>query len=173
MNPEIYGLYHAEKTVETKETQPTLYMGERKSLTESSGKNTAPYGQVPMQSDITLKKEKVRNGLWQDTGKRTEVYDIINSGPNHRYMIVTNKGPVLVHNCIQAVARDILTEALIRLEKSGFPMVAHIHDEVISELPENTNKTLNEFISIMSENPRWAEGLPLAAEGWKGKRYRK
>lgn len=77
-------------------------------------------------------------------------------------------------NITQATARDLLAEALFRLEDAGFQTVAHIHDELVVEVPESCDDQVVEQIEeLMSVQPKWAYGLPLAAEGWRGPRYRK
>lgn len=80
-------------------------------------------------------------------------------------------GGKLAENVTQAVARDILSEALIRLDKAGFNLVLHIHDEIIAE--EKIGASLEAFERVMAEGPEWLKGCPMEVKGWKGKRYRK
>lgn len=81
-------------------------------------------------------------------------------------------GGKLVENCVQAVARDCLAQAIERLEAAGLPVVFHIHDEVVIDCPEDT-ATLDDVVSIMSSPIPWAPGLPLNADGWIGKFFKK
>lgn len=81
-------------------------------------------------------------------------------------------GGLFVENIVQAIARDLLADAMLRLEAHGFRVVLTVHDEVVCEVDEGT-KSLDEFLAIMRSAPDWAEGLPIAAEGWAGRRYRK
>ena len=100
------------------------------------------------------------------------VYDLLNCGPRSRFTVLTEAGPVVVHNCTQAVCRDVLAEGLLRLEANGFPIVLHVHDEAVAEVPIGT-RALEEFIQILTVVPSWAEGFPISASGWTGERYRK
>lgn len=82
-------------------------------------------------------------------------------------------GGKLCENVVQAIARDLLAYGMQQVEANGFPIVMHVHDEAVAELPEDTTKTLEEFEKILAKTPEWAKGCPVKAEGWTGKRYRK
>jgi len=82
-------------------------------------------------------------------------------------------GGSLTENADQASSRDLLAEAMYRVDQDErFDLLLSIHDEVIAEAPIGTMK-VSEFESIMSEVPIWAPGMPIEAEGWIGPRLRK
>lgn len=86
------------------------------------------------------------------------------------WTLIETYGAKIVENITQAVARDLLAEAIERLEAAGLPVVFHVHDEVVIDAARfGTDKEmLDRVCRIMSEVPEWAEGLPLAADGWVG-----
>jgi DNA polymerase len=82
-------------------------------------------------------------------------------------------GGAWFENLVQAISRDILAEALKRLENAGFSPVLHIHDEILCEVPRGFG-SVEEFRQLMVQAPTWADGLPIAApECWTGNRFRK
>lgn len=79
----------------------------------------------------------------------------------------------LVENCTQALCRDLLANALLNVEANGYPIVLHVHDEIICETPDSPEYNVAELERLMCELPEWAEGFPLVAEGAEMKRYAK
>jgi len=79
-------------------------------------------------------------------------------------------GGKLTENVTQAFCRDVLFTALTRLRHDGHKVVMHVHDEIVVE---SDTLTLDHLNAILTAPIDWAEGLPLAAEGWVGGRYRK
>lgn len=116
------------------------------------------------------------------------VEDRLNRGPSLRlsyegYNTNPQKGPVgwmrretyggmLFENVVQAAARDIQAEAMVRCEERGYPIVMHTHDELCAEVPEGRG-SVEEMTAIMTERPSWAQWWPIRAAGWRGKRYQK
>ena len=90
----------------------------------------------------------------------------------NQWVETTTYGGKLTENVDQAVSRDIMAEALLRLEANDYPVLMSVHDEAISEVDKDFG-TVEEYCDIMCILPKWAKGLPLKAEGWEGQRYRK
>ena len=81
-------------------------------------------------------------------------------------------GGKLVENCVQAIARDCLAQAIEHLEAAGLPVVFHIHDEVVIDC-DPAAATLEDVVRIMTQPIPWAPGLPLGADGWTGEFFKK
>lgn len=81
-------------------------------------------------------------------------------------------GGILFENIVQAIALDLLDNGLAKAEEAGYPVIGHVHDEILTEVPRGWGDVA-EFEKLICELPAWADGLPLTASGWRGKRYRK
>lgn len=82
-------------------------------------------------------------------------------------------GGVLMENMVQAVVRDLLMQAQLRLREVGYHGLFAVHDEIVAEAPVGQG-TIEQFIRIICERPKWAnEKLPIEAKGYKAERYRK
>lgn len=79
----------------------------------------------------------------------------------------------LVENIVQATARDLMSAAVVRLERAGYPVVMRVHDEIVSEVPEGYGSEA-EFEVLMAQLPEWAAGWPVRCGGtYRAKRYKK
>ncbi len=96
-------------------------------------------------------------------------------GTSGQWIRIDTYGGKLTENIVQATSRDILTHAMINLERAGYPIVLHVHDEIVAEVPRGTAwYSVEEFETIMGRLPAWAADWPVrAAGGWRGRRYRK
>ena len=79
-------------------------------------------------------------------------------------------GGTWTENVVSGISRDLLVEAMQRIEAAGYPIVLHCHDEIVAEVPEGLANT-EEFTHLMTQVPSWASGLPIAAGVWSGPRY--
>ena len=91
-------------------------------------------------------------------------------GENHKWSRIETYGPKIVENCTQAIARDILAESMLRMERAGMHIVGSVHDEAIVEVPVG-RYTVQEVCDIMAINPVWCEDMPLKAAGYSGSYY--
>ena len=92
-------------------------------------------------------------------------------GPQHKWSRINTYGAKLVENCIQAIARDILFDAMQRLHATGLDIVLHCHDEAVLEASPKVS--LEAVCELMARTPPWAKGLPLRADGYESFFYKK
>jgi len=95
-----------------------------------------------------------------------EVGDLMNCGPNSRFMVRNKTGDTFVaHNCSQALARDIFCDMMLRIEEAGLTILFHVHDEVIVECrEEGAAEALATIVRIMSTPPEWIKDIPVSSE---------
>jgi DNA polymerase len=99
------------------------------------------------------------------------VYDIVNCGPRHRFVVAGTKGPLIVHNCVenrtQALSRVNLADdiAEIRMQMPKLQLVMTTHDEVVYLVPsKQAEKAARRIAEIMTTPPAWMPDLPLAVD---------
>ena len=127
---------------------------------------------LPVQLPATYVADHVKTPLTVDPAGREEpVYDLLNCGERHQFVILTRKGPLIVHNCVQATARDVLREAMFALDEQGYQVIAHVHDECIVTEPITSGRTYEDMAKTMCPDIPWAKGLPLEAAGYDGDYY--
>lgn len=101
---------------------------------------------------------------------------IIYKGQNQttkKWEDIETYGGKLAENITQAVARDCLAYTIEQLEAAGYRVVFHIHDEVVIEVENGTEDDLDRVVELMSQPPAWADGLPMAADGWVNEFFKK
>lgn len=111
---------------------------------------------------------KDRSGKPLPYRRRAWVCDAVVGNGTQRRIV---GGPTQVENIIQAIGRDLLTHALVNVERAGFRTVTHVHDEIVTETTGGL--TVERLSSLMCDLPDWAEGLPVEAAGYTTQRYRK
>ena len=121
--------------------------------------------QLPSGRNLAYLKPRLQPNRF---GRMSLTYEGV--GQNHKWARQETYSGRLVENATQAIARDILAEAMDRISAEGLNIVAHVHDEVIIEAPKD-KYTVDEVCKLMSVNPAWCKGLPLAAAGYKGDYY--
>ncbi len=122
---------------------------------------------------------KIKSQLMPYTDRKTgaEVYkDCVEvwgvDSQKKRWAPYFTYGGLLVENAVQAVARDIMADAMLRLKTTGYMPILTCHDEILCEAKIGSG-SIEDMVKIMIEIPEWAVGFPIAAEGWQGDRYRK
>ena len=75
-------------------------------------------------------------------------------------------GGTLAENASQGLARDIFSDMMLRIDAAGYPIILHVHDEVVCEVPEAiADEALSNILNIMSTPPDWIPDIPVSAEG--------
>lgn len=91
----------------------------------------------------------------------------------HQWCELATYGGSLTENAVQATARDLMREAMLRLDETDtYTVILTVHDEVVSEVREGEGD-LKEYEALVAQSPTWADGIPIVAEGWRARRYRK
>jgi DNA polymerase len=126
------------------------------------------YLALPSGRRITYPQARVRASSRFERGEEIVFRDNAKGG----WSEVAEWYGTFTENVVQAISRDLLAGAMLRLEAAGFPVVLHVHDEAVCEVPEDAADT-ERFVSIMTALPDWAVGLPISAKGWSSARYGK
>ena len=121
---------------------------------------------LPSGRKLTYVKPKMGTNRF---GSESVTYEGV--GEQKKWLRLESYGPKFVENIVQATARDILAEAMLRLEAAGYRIVMHVHDEAVIEAPADAS--LEEIAAIMGQTPSWADGLLLRADGYVCDFYKK
>ena len=140
----------------------------------------ALYCWLPSQRALTYHRPRLEANTRSFGGQYALSFEGYNSNPQQGatgWVRMNTYGGKLCENVVQAVARDIQRHAIINLEKRGYPVVLHVYDEDVVEVPKDCG-SIEEVEAIMGTMPTWAtyKGKPWpirAAGGRRGRRYRK
>ncbi len=131
------------------------------------------YCRLPSTRLLAYHKPTVKRVPFFDNMKDTVHFMGVNSTTN-QYEEQRIYGGKFTENIVQGIARDLLAEAMLRCEKAGYPVVMHVHDEIVVEVDNDRPEfSIVVFNDIITDLPGWAKSCPIEAEGWRGKRYRK
>lgn len=98
----------------------------------------------------------------------------MNCGPRHQFVVRGADGQALiVHNCCQAVARDVMAHNMPLIEAAGYEIVLSVHDELVCEAPDDPRYNAEHLAALLCAPPPWAPDMPLAAAGFESYRYKK
>lgn len=95
------------------------------------------------------------------------------TGARKQWGTLRTYGGHLVENAVQAIARDLMAEALLRMRGTNYHPLWSVHDEIVAEVKEGEEGSIKEFESLLTTLPQWAGGCPVSAEAWQAFRYRK
>ncbi|MBC8703532.1 DNA polymerase [Staphylococcus pseudintermedius] len=123
--------------------------------------------EIPSGRSLAYPKARISENDWG-----APVVEYMGLDINRKWAKLKTYGGKLVENIVQATARDLLAVSMLRLDKAGFNIVGHVHDEVIIEIPQNSNG-LAKIEKIMSNPVKWAEGLNLNSDGFTSPFYMK
>jgi DNA polymerase len=125
---------------------------------------------LPSGRKLFYREPKIAQNKW---GRPAVWYKGINQS-TRKWGYLQTYGGKLTENIVQAVARDLLAEAMMAASKAGYRIVMHVHDEIVAEVKQaRAQESLEELERIMSQAPAWAAGLPLAADGYLTPFYKK
>jgi len=111
-----------------------------------------------LNSDFSMTLPSGRKLIYRNVTATPEYSAQVQRGEFHKRLY----GGLLTENLVQATARDLLAEAIIKLENAGYPVVLHVHDEVVCEVPENT--LIDDVKKVMLDLPEWTKNLPVSVD---------
>jgi hypothetical protein len=160
------------RTLLTRELQvgSTTYQYDEQAQHRATGGRTGVKPQDRHREDDAVQQAEIRlaHGITDRTTRlQKQVYDILNCGPRHRFVVRGTEGPFIVHNCVQALARDVLKDYKVQIfAATRHRSVLDVHDELVYIVPtEQAKEHLDTVQSIMRTPPRWWPELVTWSEG--------
>lgn len=138
-------------------------------------RNNFLFCELPSGRRLAYREPSVRWGYKFATSREKSpiLYHFNVDSLSRKWVETKTYGGRLVENVVQAIARDLMAEAMLRIDEAGWDIVLSVHDELIAERDLFSDKTNADFCRLMATLPPWGEGIPVVAEGWSGPRYRK
>ena len=133
---------------------------------------TGDYGQYLTYKSVPDAVVWARFVSEKEQGKPNTTYVVDEPGNSREWCRISTYGGKLSENITQAICRDLLAEAMLRVEAAGYQIVLHVHDEIIVE-GVFTEQDRAKFEAAMCQVPAWAAGFPIKAGCWLAERYRK
>lgn len=133
--------------------------------------NNFLYIELPSKRRLAYKNPQI---IWRETewgSTKALQFEAVNS-KTKKWGVEITWGGKITENIVQAIARDLMMPAMLRLEKARYRGLLMVHDEGICERKKGEG-SLKEFTKILCQTPSWGSGLPIDAKGWIGERYRK
>lgn len=131
------------------------------------------YCTLPSGRKLTYHHPVIRVANTERGEKKQQLQHMTLKSQTGKYDKAHTYGGKLAENITQAICRDILAEAMLRVEESGkYKVIMTVHDELVTTASEGSG-SVQELCNIMSVQPQWAKGFPISAEGYSAKRYRK
>ncbi|MBZ9633047.1 DNA polymerase [Clostridium sp. FP1] len=124
--------------------------------------------QLPSGRKLSYVRPKIEDGKF---GKPVVTYEGMEQ-TTKQWTTLETYGPKIVENIVQATARDCLAEAMFKVQKAGYDIVMHVHDEIIMDVPKGFG-SMDAVNNIFGEPIAWAPGLPLKADGYECNYYMK
>jgi DNA polymerase len=106
----------------------------------------------------------------KEKGESNTTYIVDEPSNTREWCRIATYGGKLSENITQAICRDLLAEAMLRVEAAGYPIVLHVHDEIVVE-GVFTEQDRAKFEALMCQVPAWAAGFPVKAGCWLSERY--
>ena len=169
-NPAIVGLWGdlescAMRAIQTKKKVVSIHQGVTFDCDEMALTIELPSGRK-----LFYQKPSFSENKWGKASIRYKGMD----QTTKQWGYVDTYGGKLTENIVQAIARDLLADAMLRVNEAGFDIVMHVHDELLSEIHKyESDKQLEVMCGIMGKEVTWAKGLPLNADGYTTDFYKK
>lgn len=128
-------------------------------------------GDLQVNALLQARAQMVEGNAGTYTQSDKPVYDILNAGPRQRFVVGGNSGPFIVHNCVQALARCVIAEQLVKISERYRPVLT-VHDAIAIVAPVADAEAAQVYVEgCFNTTPEWAAGLPLACESGIGANY--